>query len=112
MAVEWIDAARYCPGVEREIICLTRIDRERIFLNRLRQHMAIFCNDVEEVPVQVHRGRHHRIGTDEADVDSLTMLDQDRLGIGATLAVNHIPAAGHSAYELGVLDIGLNGLLR
>src|SRR5205807_7269951 len=49
VAVEGVDTAGRCPGVEGEIIGLAGSHRDRILLDRLCQHMPIFSDDVEEV---------------------------------------------------------------
>src|SRR5436305_2507291 len=110
MAVEWVDTTRSRPGIEGDIIGLTRIAGKRIFLDWLCQHMSIFSHNVEEVTVQVHRMHHHRISAYKSDVNGLPMFDIDWLSIGKALAIEDIVAV-HGTNELRILYIGMNGLM-
>src|SRR5947209_3097968 len=109
VAVERIDASGCGPGVERQIVGFTGSDCQCIFLDRLRKHVAIFSNDIEEVSMQVH-GMDHFTRVNHANVNSLTMLHIYGLGVGEALAVDHIVAANFTD-ELSIFNISMNLLL-
>ena len=68
-------------------------------------------HQVERVTEQVQRVYHHRICTDEANVNGLSLRDQNWLRIREALAVHDMPAAGHRRYELSVRSVGPGRLL-
>src|SRR5437899_1565919 len=111
VAVERVDATGGCPCVEGQVIRLSRSKRDCVLLDGLRQHMPVFGDDVEGVSMYMHGVYHRRIRTNQPDMNCLTMLDQNGLGIREALAIDDEPAARHHANEFCILHIGVNSLL-
>src|SRR5438876_1082093 len=71
--------------------------------------MPIFRNNVEEAAMQVHRVHQLRIGTKQADMNSLPMHNIDRLGVRKAFSTDDIIAAKHTHKSI-ILYIRMNGL--
>src|SRR5579884_393489 len=110
VAVPGIDAAGSGPGVEGDIITLAGRDIQGVALDWLRQWMPVFCDYIEGVAVQVHGVAHHGVRAVDAHMNRLPVFHDDWLRIRETLAVNHVVALP-ATDELGILDIGVDGLL-
>src|SRR6266700_3225925 len=71
--------------------------------------MPILGDNVEHVPMYVHRVHHRSIYAYHSHMQGLTMFNQDRLRIGKALPINHVVGT-HTANKFGILYIGMNSL--